>query len=97
MVVHVTSAEVAALPEYRSWAAAFGGGATHIMANSAVNAGRTVMSSSALIQARLNVLSPSVFPLPSTSWPAATGAMLAPPSPHSTDTQNIKTQDGGSS
>lgn len=81
MVVHVTPAEVAALPEYRRWVAAFGGGARHIMANTAVNTGRTVMSSSALIQARLNVLAPEVFPLPSTSWPAAEGAVPCALSP----------------
>ena len=72
VVVHVTPAEVAALEPYRQWMADFGGvdsGAQHIMANTAVNRGRTVMSSSAAVQARLNAVAPAMFPLPSTSWP----------------------------
>ena len=73
MVVHVTPAEVAALEPYRQWMAAFGSGddaVQHIMANTAANRGRTVMSSSAAVQAKLNAVAPAVFPLPSTSWPS---------------------------
>jgi len=73
VVVHVTPAEVAALEPYRQWMAAFGGGdngaVQHIMANTAANRGRTVMSSSAAVQAKLNAVAPAIFPLPSTSWP----------------------------
>jgi len=73
VVVHVTPAEVAALEPYQQWMAAFGSGDTgavqHIMANTAANRGRTVMSSSAAVQAKLNAMAPEIFPLPSTSWP----------------------------
>ena len=74
VVVHLTSKEVASLEQYRQWMNRFGGGGgssgtvQHIMANTAANGGRTVMSSSAAVQAKLNVVAPEVFPMPSTSW-----------------------------
>ena len=50
VIAHVTPAEVAALPEYRAWMDAFGGGARHLLANTAACAGCTVMGSSARVQ-----------------------------------------------
>ena len=70
----MTPADIAALEPYRQWMSAFGGGGgavQHIMANTAANRGRTVMSSSAAVQAKLNAVAPAIFPLPSTSWPGS--------------------------
>ena len=71
MLVHLTPSGVASLEQYRRWMDSFGvghGTVQHIMANTAANGGRTIMGSSAAVQAHLNALAPAIFALPSTSW-----------------------------
>jgi hypothetical protein len=50
VVVHLTPAAVAALPEYTAWLDGFGGGTQHVMVNAAAVRGATVMTASASLQ-----------------------------------------------
>ncbi len=82
VAVHLSPAEVTALPEYRAWMAACGAGTRHVLACTAhPGAGPAMLPSSAAIHARLNVLAPAVFPLPPAPGKvdATTGALLNSP------------------
>ena len=64
-VVHLTPREVVDTPEYKAWMRSFGSKATHLMAGLVV--GATVMESAARLQATLNSIDGTVFPLHCTS------------------------------
>jgi hypothetical protein len=72
-VVHFAPPEVCSSPEYREFTAGFGPGARHIMAWGA-GEGSVVCRSAATLQAKLNLLEPSVFPLGALAAEAAAGA-----------------------
>ena len=55
--------QVMELPAYQEWSAQFGPDTQHIYVNSKATRAATIMTSSAVIQARLNCLDESVFPL----------------------------------
>lgn len=56
-------AQVVSKPEYQAWAATFGDKITHLYVNAAATGGSPVLLSSRAMQARLNALNQSVFPL----------------------------------
>lgn len=78
LVVHLSPAHITALPAYRTWLQRFGSATKHLLVNAAAAKGATVMTSSATIQAKLNAIDASVFPLPSTCWDGADGAARQP-------------------
>lgn len=62
---------------YQRWLSKFGSGTKHLYINSTAAGGHPVMESSALIQARLNVIHPSIFPMHQyTSVPSPSGNEL---------------------
>ncbi|RMZ53860.1 hypothetical protein APUTEX25_005606, partial [Auxenochlorella protothecoides] len=69
-IVHLTPAGVLALPEYQAWAARFDPGASHILASAAGKAGQPVMRAAAGVQAKLNALDATVFPLQQSLLPS---------------------------
>ena len=62
-VVHLTPGPVARKPEYVRWVAGFGDGMVHLLAAEPAGRGAPVMRASATLQAKLNVLAPTFFPL----------------------------------
>ena len=64
-VVHMTPGPIARNPEYVSWMSGFGGDVTHVLAAEPAAPGAPVMRASATLQAKLNALAPTFFPLQS--------------------------------
>lgn len=49
--------------EYQAWCAKFGPSTSHIFVNRVATGGAPVMASSALLQAKLNAVHPTIFPM----------------------------------
>lgn len=70
--------QVVSEPAYREWMDSFGSQTTHLMANSSAAGGDPILASSTRIHARLNVLGPQYFSIPSTAhMPAAAESAAA--------------------
>lgn len=65
-----------ARPEYQAWAATFGDKITHLYVNAAATGGTPVLPSSRAMQARLNALNQSLFPLQYSDRVGGTAAPL---------------------
>ena len=61
--VNICFVQIVEREDYQAWMARFGDSTRHIFVNSEATAAAPIMTSSALIQARLNCIHPGIFPM----------------------------------